>query len=417
MNVKDKKRPMNTPMTYLGALGAALLFSTSALASTQEITARFRPDPGNPMVNKFENTTPISSICAAHIPARCKALNIFSLRDTSFSASAIVPILANHADERQGFMVKVPSQWRDLEVTHARTGETEIVQMRIAGVGGLWQVPRPPGVSAWAQPGLTWQSQWMRAPAPCESTSHLAAGVATASFFWLTPENAGACSRQPSEELATLTLRTMEYAYELRTPNPLGMSSGLYTGGITYTRGPNGDYDYGDVILPSQDSITFNFTLSVEHTLKVDIPPGANKVELLPQGGWQAWLNQGRAPARLFRDQTFLIASSSRFKMTLECGRVMNNTCGLQNEAGHEVPLNINVSLPHGLNDATGQPVNRVPLFLDGSRTELFQPGFYVDRRPGTLHFAVEKEQVATMLEHPGSTYRGAATVIWDTEI
>lgn len=408
---------IHTRLTPLVGLAAALLLGAMPAWSDEEITARFRPDPANPLVNRFENTTPISSICAAHIPARCKQLGIFSLRDTTFTAATIAPIIANHEQERQGFMVKVPSEWRDLQVTHARTGETETVQLRIAGIGALWRVPRPPGVSGWGQPGIPWDRQWRYAPSPCESTNHLAAGTAFASFFWLTPENAGVCSRKPSQDLATMTLTTMEYAYELRTPNPLGMSSGLYTGSITYSMGPGGDYDFGDLMIPSKSAITFNFTLSVEHELRVDIPPGGNRVELIPQGGWQTWLNQGRTPARLFRDQTFRIASSSRFKMTLECERVMDNTCGLQNEAGHQVPLDINVSLPHGLNDPSGQPVNRVPLFLDGSRTELFQPGFYVDRKPGTLHFEIDKEQVATMLDHAGSTYRGNVTVMWDTEI
>ncbi|SEN14703.1 hypothetical protein SAMN04487857_110190 [Pseudomonas sp. ok272] len=406
---------IHTLTTPLVGITAALLLGAMP-AWSEEITARFRPDPSNPLVNRFENTTPISSICAAHIPARCKQLGIFSLRDESFTSATIAPIVANHEDERQGFMVKVPSDWRDLQVTHARTGETETVQLRIAGIGGYWVVPRPPGVSGWAQEG-TWQAQWMRAPAPCDSTSHLAAGTANASFFWLTPENAGACSRKPSQDMAYMRMSTMEYAYELRTPNPLGMSSGVYTGSITYSMGPGGDYDFGDVMIPSKSAITFNFTLSVEHELRVEVPPGGNRVELIPQGGWQAWLNQGRVPVRLFRDQAFLIASSSRFKMTLECGQVMDNTCGLQNEAGHQVPVDIKVSLPHGLNDPSGQAVNRVPLLLDGSRTELFQPGFYVDRKPGTLHFEVDKEQVASMLEQAGSTYRGTATVIWDTEI
>ncbi|AZF25261.1 hypothetical protein C4J90_1072 [Pseudomonas sp. R2-60-08W] len=393
------------------------VFSSSALGSTEEITAVFRPDPSNPMVNKFENTTPISSICSAHIPARCKALNIFSLRDNNFTAASIAPIVANHEDERQGFMVKVPSDWRDLTVTHMATGETETVQLRIAGIGGLWTVPRPPGVSAWGQPGIAWTTQWRRAPSPCQSTNHLAAGVTTASYFWLTPEGAGACSRQPSKDLATLRFNTMEYAYELRAPNPLEMSGGQYRGGITYTMGPGGDYDFGDVMIPSKNSITFNFTLSVEHDLNVEVPAGGNRIELVPQGGWQAWLNQGRKPARLFRDQTFNISASSRFKMQLECERVIGDTCALKNGDDHEVPLDISVSLPHGLTRPDGGAVNRQPLLLSGAGTEVFQPGFYVNRRPGTLHFEVKKEHADTMVTQGGTTYSGQATVIWDSEL
>jgi hypothetical protein len=407
----------NTWITQLGAMGAALLFSSSMVQAAEQITARFRPDPANPMQNKFENTTPISSICAAHIPARCRALNIFSLRDNDFSARSNAPILSNHENERQGFMVKVPSDWRDLSVTHTATGETETVQFRIAGIGSLWHVPRPPGVSAWSQPGFSWQSRWMNAPAPCQSTGHIAAGTAFASYFWLTPENAGACSRQPSQSLSYLRFNTMEYAYELRTPNPLGMSSGQYTGSITYSMGPGGDYDFGDVMIPNKSAISFDFILSVEHELKVDIPPGGNRIELLPEGGWQAWLNRGRTPARLYRDQTFQIAASSRFKMQLECSIAMGNTCGLRNAAGDEVPVQIAVTLPSGIDGRGDQAVIRRPLRLDGSGTELFQPLFYVNNRPGTLHFEVLRDDMRDMLAQPGSTYSGVATVVWDSEI
>lgn len=407
-------KPFNT---LIMAVGAALLFSASASLADEQITARFRPDPANPMKNDFENTTPISSICAGHIPAQCKALGIFSLRDNDFTASSNQTILGNHEDVRKGFMVKVPSDWRDLQVTHTATGETETVQLRIAGIGSLWYVPYPPGVSAWAAPGFSWIGRWVDAPPPCRRTGHIAASDRWASYFWLTPEGAGACSRTPSVDLSFLRFNTMEYAYELRTPNPLTMSGGQYHGSITYTMGPGGDYDFGDVMVLNKNALTFNFTLSVEHDLKVDLPPGGNHIELIPEGGWQAWLNRGRAPTRLYRDQTFRIAASSRFKMKLECSIVMGNTCGLRNAKGDEVPLQVAVTLPSGIDGRGNQAVLKRPLRLDGDGTELFQPLFYVNDRPGTLHFEVLRDDMADMLNQPGSTYSGVVTVIWDSDI
>jgi hypothetical protein len=410
----NRASPLNLAVLVgLLSLGGA----GTAQAISENITALFKPDPTNPMVNKFQNTTPISSICQSHIPTQCQALNLFSLRIPGFDALSNGPILANHADERQGFMVQVPSHWRNVLVTHTKTGETETVQMRIAGFGGLWQVPRPPGVSAWAQPGVGWTQQWARAPSPCISTGHLKAGLQTATYFWMVPEGAGVCSRKPSQELAYMRIYQMEYAYELRTPNPLGMSSGEYTGSLTYTMGPGGDYDFGDVLIPTDNQLTFSIFLEVQHDLKIEVPPGGNRIELVPQGGWQAWLNQGRKPARLFRDQTFNISASSRFKMQLECERVMGDTCALRNADGHQVPLDISVSLPYGLNRPDGSAVNRQPLLLSGAGTQLFQPGHYVNRRPGTLHFEVGREHTDNMLSQGGSTYSGMATVIWDSDL
>jgi hypothetical protein len=70
------------------------------------------------------------------------------------------------------------------------------------------------------------------------------------------------------------------------------------------------------------------------------------------------------------------------------------------------------------LSDASGKPVSRLPLRIDGSGTELFQPGIYVDRKPGTLHFEVPAEQVAEMIG-PGVArqYSGNVTMIWDSDI
>jgi hypothetical protein len=393
------------------------LSSTPALAFVEEITAVFRPDPGNPMINTFENTTPQSGICPWHIPAQCKAMNIFTIR-RAFTAASNQPILAYAEDPRKTAYFKVPSAWRDFQVTHRTTGETETVQMRIAGIGGAWNVAHPPGVSGWSTIDAPyWGTYWNQAPAPCRTVNYLVASITSALFFWIVPENAGACSVKSGFDFPWMTFSHLEYAYELRTPNPLSMSAGEYIGGLTYTMGPGGDFDFGDVIQPGDTVATFNFQLSVEHALKVDVPPGGNRIELIPQGGWQAWLNQGRAPGRLYRDQTFRIAASSRFKMQLECSLVMGNTCGLRSREGDEVPLQVAVSLPNGLVDQYGQTVSKLPLRLDGVGSELFQPLQYVNDRPGSLHFEVQRDDMAEMLKRPGSTYSGVVTVVWDSQV
>ncbi|WP_330209088.1 hypothetical protein [Pseudomonas sp. AM4(2022)] len=398
------------PCTLALALGS---FSLPALAIVEEITAVFRPDPSNPMSNKFTNTTPQSGLCPWHVPARCEAVNTFSIRNSAFRANSAGPIPAYPDDPRKSAYFKVPSAFRDLQVTHRGTGRVETVQMRMAGIGGRWNAP----VSAWTTTDSNWNRYWYGAPPPCMPINYIAAGVNFALFFWIVPENAGACSVTNGYAIERMSYTTLEYGYELKTPNPLGMDAGVYEGSITYSMGPGGDVDFGDAMIPDENTLTFNFTLSVEHNLKVDLPPGGNRVELLPEGGWQAWLNRGRQPSRLFRDQTFVISASGRFKMTLECGLAIGNTCGLRNGTGDEVPLQVGVTLPFGLNDQHEQPVNKVPLRLDGVDTELFQPQFYVNNRPGNLHFEVEKDDVKQMLEQPGSTYFGVVTVVWDSEV
>lgn len=403
---------MNVVRRLLTAL-AVLLCTAQAQAFVQEMTAEFRPDPSNPMVNRFKNTTPESGICPWHIPERCKQLGIFSIRTHQIQFSSNGPIQANHTDPRKGAMFKVPTEWRDLVVTHLATGKTETVQLRIAGIGGKFLMPSPYDMTSW----IYGTGSWSTARPPCQSTGYIIGNKYYLLWSWIAPANVGACNVQAVKDLSSLFYETFEFFYELKTPNPLTMEAGQYVGTTTYSIGPGADFDFGDVMIPNDNALTFNFTLDVDHHLKVEVPPGGNRIQLEPQGGWQAWLQNGRKPSRLFRDQTVNLWASSHFKMTLECPEPMGNTCSMRNAAGHQVPLDLMVSLPPGLTDASGRPVNRLPLTLDGSGTELFQPSMYVDRKPTTLHFEVKAAAVEQMLEQAGSTYSGTATVVWDSEV
>lgn len=405
-------KPCNTPWRAAVLAASLCLFTPLGLAATQDITAEFRPDPSNPMMNKFTNTTPQSGVCPGHMPARCEALGIFSIRTWDINFVASGPIEANHANPRQGLTFKVPSDWRSFEVVSSQ-GDRKTVEMRISGLGSRFNTTNQPSVYAWSP----LPANWTHPPPPCQYTGMWAAGDTLRLWFWLVPEGAGACNLATPFNVPASSFSMLEYTYELRTPNPLEMEAGQYRGSISYGVGPHKDFDFGDLYLPNDDVLTFNFDLRVEHILKVDLPPGGNRVELLPEGGWQAWLNRGRQPSRLFRDQTLVIYASGRFNMQLECSLVIGNTCGLRNSAGDEVPLQVGVTLPYGLQDQYGQAVNKRPLRLDGTGTELFQPAHYVNKRPASLHFAVERDDVKEMLKHPGSTYNGVVTVIWDSEV
>jgi len=406
----------------LGA-GACLLLALLAMPASgvdMPIEAEFKPDPANPHLNKFENKTPNSGYCASY-PTQCQSLGIFSLRaPIRFDSSQ--PIAALHTDPRQGAMFDAPTEWRELTVVHRQTQEQETVKIRVAGFGSSYVTENVidlvgGGVPAPEAHGLLWTGGgWLRSAPPCTGSGLAAYAVNFYVFFWRTPVE-GVCAKPARFDIPWLRYNYLDFTYELITPNPLGMSSGEYEGTYQYTLGPHQDFDMGDVMLPNDSLLTLNFTLRVEHDLKVEVPPGGNRIELVPQAGWQAWLNQGRIPARLFRDQTFTISASSRFKMQLECERVMGDTCALRNAAGHQVPLNLSVSLPNGLNRPDGSAVSRQPLLLSGAGTEQFDPRYYVNRRPGTLHFEVAREHVEAMLTQGGSTYSGQATVIWDSDL
>ncbi|MBK5356389.1 hypothetical protein JFU37_28450 [Pseudomonas sp. TH41] len=396
-----------------------------AMSASMDIKAVFRPDPSRPMENKFINETPVTGHCQLQSEF-CKDRGLFSLL-MPIDFVSVAPIEARHSSSRKGAMFRVPGQWQVLRVRNTTTQEYSELEVRIASIGGRYVLPdtaenlvgegEPTTVQGWHT--RLWGDWTWNPPAPCQATGGMYTAPATRTFFWLTP-TASECAATANYRISNLSYDRMQIGYELRTPNPLQMSSGLYVGDWTYTVGPGMDFDMGDIMQPSSSTLKLNFTLDVQHTLKVDVPPGGNRVELVPQGGWQSWLQQGRKPTRLFRDQTFNISASSRFKMNLECQYTQDGrTCSLREPvSGHVVPLNISVSLPHGLTDVGGQAVNRRQLLRDGSGTELFQPSVYVDRKPGTLHFEVPADEVAEMIK-PGSRrqYSGNVTVIWDSEV
>ncbi|MHC8290887.1 hypothetical protein ACYZUD_29600 [Pseudomonas sp. XS1P51] len=413
-----------TGVTEVAALTTLLisfcmLYPVGASAVSMDINAEFNPDPSNPRHNEFVNKTESSGYCDG-VNVDCEGMGIFSLSVpvNFYSQTALVP---DEDNPRKNSMFVVPFDWRRVPVTHAATGETEIVELRVMGVGTSYYLPVPvEQLTGGGNHNALWKgNSWTYPQAPCVGTGPGRGSATVFASFWKVPEG-GVCIKRPLFTIPSFRYSNFQFAYQLKTPNPLTMSTGQYVGALTYSVGPGGDFDMGDVMLPDSSSLTLNFILDVKHTLKVDVPPGGNRVELVPQGGWQSWLQQGRKPTRLFRDQTFNISSSSRFKMQLECQYSQDgNTCSLSNpSSGHFVPLNISVSLPYGLTDAGGRPVNRRRLLSGSGGSEPFQPSFYVDRKPGTLHFEIPSSEVPEMIR-PGQSrqYSGSVSVIWDSEI
>ncbi|WP_085580139.1 MULTISPECIES: hypothetical protein [unclassified Pseudomonas] len=411
--------PLNKARWQAGLCG--WLLSTAAYGLTQEIRAVYIPDPADPQTNRFVNQTPQSGYCAI-VANDCKPMSGVRIPVRFSSVQAMEP---GHT-LRDGAMFNFPAQWRSLEVRHVFTGETATVGMRIGGLGSEYVLSDTAanltgdhgGIPNRAHDTLWGGRSWGSAPPPCLPAAAAVAGDDNYRFFWFTPV-IGTCAKQTAFTIPWMTYSYLDVAYELQMPDPLKMSAGLYTGELTYGVGPGMDFDTGDNLLPDSSQVTFRFVLDVQHVLKVDIPPGGNKVALVPQGGWSAWLHQGRKPERLFRDQAFTITSSSRFKMFFECQHGGLQSCGLRSQNGGGAPAQVflSVSLPDSITDSDGRPVRRQPLSANPD-APVFQPGRFLDRTMGTLHFEVPRSYVEDMLQ-PGQAnrYVGNVTVIWDSEV
>lgn len=397
-------------------LGLACLPAVEA--ATLDITAQFRADSAKPHENKFVNTTRNSGYCEQFV-VLCQSAGIFSLILGTGASGG--PIQANHEDVRQGAMLKAPANWRTVQVAHSGTGETETLEFRVVGLGGaIGLTPSPAdivggGVSDETAYNMIFGSTWWQAPAPCVRQG---ATLSHAWFFWKTPVE-DACAKPARYLIPQFEYQGLSFAYELRTPNPLKMAGGQYRGSLTLGIGPGRDFDFGDVVLPNDSALTLNFTLDVEHVLKVEIPAGGNRVELEPREGWKAWLSNGSKPTVLFRDHQFRISTSSPFTMRLECRYMAGTECGVTaSSSAIYYPVDVYVTLPEGVTGATGLPVNRqtVPVAAFSNPARFF-PLRYIDRKPATLHFQIRNASVAAMLDREPDTYTGSVTVIWDSEV
>ena len=208
------------------------------------------------------------------------------------------------------------------------------------------------------------------------------------------PEGAGACSLNATEDIPNFSYQALEYAYELRMPDPLGMSTGKYTGSITYSVGPNQDFDFGDIMIPNDTALTFNFTLDVQHTLKVEVPPAATgsnwSRKAAGRPGCNATVARNACSAtRLSICQppaASRCASNANTTMATITARCMNRFPGMRRR-GHCRHL------PRGISDASGNRSIQ-GLCARWQRTELFIPGHDVERKPGNLHFEIGREAV-----------------------
>ncbi|WP_460130059.1 hypothetical protein [Pseudomonas sp. H1_D05] len=397
--------------------GCALLLALSmptAQAINQEIRALFQPDSSQPGKNLFVNQTPNSGYCV-NFPAQCASNNMFSIE---------LPVRYSSTRELlpgDDVSLQVPADWKRLTVTNQDTQETEVVELRITGIGSRFvlsdTVDNLTGVAAPTGHDILWESRtgWLYAPAPCQGTGVAGYSENTYRFFWRTPVQA-ACTKTAAYRIPSMYFEKIDFAYELKTPNPLSMSSGLYTGAISYSMGPNGDFDLGAAFQPDDTNLTLDFVLDVQHTLKVDLPPGGNKVSLEPEGGWAPWIDSGRKPSRIFRDQPFFISASSRFKVMMLCSSQGAAYCNLGSPSGDSVQVKVSMSLPAGIDGPGGGPVSKIPLHFN-SWMGPFQPNMYVERKGGTLHFELDPFAIEFLLR-PGKNdrLRGNITIIWDSD-
>ncbi|MFB0810130.1 hypothetical protein ACEU6F_02755 [Aeromonas salmonicida] len=199
--------------------------------------------------------------------------------------------------------------------------------------------------------------------------------------------------------------------YKLHTPDPLKMENGVYKGSLVLSIGRNKDLDFGNGTY-SDNQLTINFTMTVRHQIKMEFPPGSDKVVLQPPGGWHGWIYRGKSnqPPYLIAELPYRLWVSSDYNVWLNCQYAYGEVCMLNNERlGMQVRLEViyvnkskgEFPLKHGVKRLFSASLGG-PYFINEERRIIFKVG---------------KPALTLMMEYPGSTYKGNVTLIYDAAI
>ncbi|MEN0585396.1 MULTISPECIES: hypothetical protein [unclassified Kosakonia] len=416
--------------------GMALLAgSATVMAATMEITASFTPSLENPENNTFTNTTPAGGYCTIY-PGQCVDLKTFSISMGGITASLATAGFTVDSDPRMGVYFKMPGAWRNTTLINREDGSETSVRFRVRGFGATLNTHNDWTLedhnTAWSGSPTGW-GNFVYAPAPC---SYSGVGVYSTRYFrfmWQWPAENVACYKVAKIPLTgePYLINDTSIMYELQTPEPLKLTSGLYEGTLSLTVGPGGDIDFGDNFQASDNQLNLHFSLSVNHELKLTTTPENQSVSLQPcaagkictadegEANWERWMVTRITP-QLTGRSNFNLTSSGSFTVFLDCADQTGKECALTSDnSGQQVPMKVMINLPEKVVDMqTGSRVSGRPLLIGKSAGQnYFTAKTYGTNEPGSIDFLVRQKDVDTMLSTRPDTYRGAVSVIFDPNI
>ena len=409
----------------LRALAGILLLAGSAAGkgATMDITASFSPSMENPENNTFTNTTPQGGFCS-NWPGSC-ADNLFSILLNVNITSNAQQIVVSDADPRDHVYFKLPPL-KNIEVTN-EAGDKHSVSFSFSHIATkMFNFPSP-------------GSGWGSAPLsnPSGGCSYLMSAWGSAAFYsWVwkvnNPASPAACYKQRTAsdvDISSTYMNEIAVGYILSTQSPQTMAGGVYTGTATYTVGPGQDIDFGNKWTPSDTLLQVNFTLTVNHELKLTATADNQAVSLQPcasgrictadEGAvnWERWMVT-RVTPQLTGRSNFSLSSSGAFAVYLQCEQQSGADCALKsdNTPAQSIPVQTLLTLPNNIVDsATGSTVSKRRLAVGRDvANNIFVTRRFGQNQAGSIDFLIGQKDVDTMLKTRPDTYRGAVTVIFD---
>ena len=401
------------------ALGMVLSFILSGQAKAADvyITAEFKADIANPEINTFVNTTPMSPLCSNGHVEECTQNGWWSINTgiTGFKTPDQTQI-----KDRGAFYIGMPAT-KDVTITSSH-GTRHTLHLDITGGALRLNTPYP------SNSGISLS----RDPLPPErcylALNNRGYGHGTMMRMYMrhveyynTKSGCSSGQLPAADGNQAYIIPSFDFIYRMRTPSPLDMVPGEYTGSVSYTIGGSvmDDFDLGEGAVTNDNIINVHFLLKVKHAFYVRFLSPTMDAVLQPENGWKQWTDYGRLPSRLKHELSFSLSSSTNYNIRLECEHLQaDGRCAMKNTdgTGNAVPFDVSVTLPGsktiiGNRDAVNVPVTQTP-------TEFGTDGQFIVQRQSYLSFAVNNaSDIKEMLNHPGSRYKGSVNVIFDAQL
>jgi len=395
-----------------------------------DITAEFSPSVDKPENNTFTNTTPQSGYCLSY-SKECAAKGLFSLA----MGITLTPSKALTANDQpqDSLYFKMPSTPRKITVQNNQTGETQEISFRVSAFSGMYWGINDHGAYDWKN--VSFFSY------PTGGCNYVTPGWLSNKWFrwiWDYPTGDIACynlskvDRPEGSDKYVRLVEDLSFGYQLTTPNPLKMSSGTYTGSISFSVGPGGEIDFGNNFQATDSELTLNFTLTVNHELKLSTEAQDQNVSLQPcargrvcseeegKANWERWMISLITPQMSGRSN-FKLSSSGAFTAYIECTETVGDQCAItsDNSPSQHIPVQTLLTLPDNIVDMdSGATVVKRPLTVGKDLSKnIFVTKEFGQDRSGSIDFLIEQRDVDTMLQTRPDTFKGAVTVFFDPKI
>lgn len=385
-------------------VGAGLVGAGVIKAETVAITAYFDGTLGS-SDNRFVDTTPDIG-CATSLGSFCTGKRFIQFITGGFTGIPIgIPGDGDSFPE-----LKLPGAERTLTATNL-DGQRIDLAFRFSAFRALINLAPLDSYD-----GLS-------SPTGCGPGAAIRDGTNVVVFGWNIPKSDERCFARYNGggAVASPVIARNAFAYELTAPNPSAVHAGVYTGTLNYNvgfGGSPGDIEFPFTLRTDIEPVTLDFTLTVQHELKVDFPGSTIGVPVVayldPPGGWSAWQARGTPPPQLSREVPFRISMTGPLKMSMECEYYAGATCGIKNSAGPEIePIEVAVSIP-GVDLVAGGQVVKVPLPTDSSSAIKMVPARVLHGQRASVHFRTDAAATARIAAVEGARYEGIVTLVYD---